>query len=58
MLHLDGRTDLGSSVVCERVKCAVLDFYDSHNVVPFNSDLVGSTVFDDDFAVFVLGNAD
>jgi len=57
-IALDGRTDLSGSVVCEGVELIVLHFYNAHNVVSLDGDLIRIAVWDDDFAVVVFVDAD
>ncbi len=54
----DRGTDVGRCLVCEGVHLVFLDFDDPHDVVPFDGDLIWSTVLDHNFAVLVLVDAD
>ncbi len=55
---LDNGANSGSGFICERVELVFLHFDDSHDVVPFDGDLVRGTVFNDDLAVLVVVDGD
>ncbi len=55
---LDNGANSGGGFVCERIELVFLHFNDSHDVVPFDGDLIGSTVLNDDLAVLVAVDGD
>jgi hypothetical protein len=54
----DNGADSGCGLVRERIELVFLNFNNSHDVVPFYGDLIGSAVFNDDLAVLVAVNGD
>ncbi len=55
---LDGGADIGRGLIREWIHFIFLDLDDAHDVIALDSDFVGSTILDDDFAVLVAVNAD
>ncbi len=55
-IALDDGANSGSSLIRERIEFVLLHFNDAHNVVPFNGDVIGSTVLNDDLVVLVAVN--
>ncbi len=55
---LDNGANSRCGFVRKRIELVFLHFNDSHDVVPFDGDLVGSAVLDDDFAVLVAVDGD
>ncbi len=51
-------TNSGGGFVRKRIEFILLHFNDSHDVVPFNGDVVGSAILDDDLAGLVAVNGD
>jgi hypothetical protein len=57
-IALDGGADVGHGLVREGVHFVLLHFDDAHDIIPFDDDFVGSTVFNDNFAVLIFVDAD
>ncbi len=57
-IAFDDGADSGCGLIGKRINFVFLILDDAHNVVPLNSDVIGSAVFDDDFAVLVVVNGD
>jgi hypothetical protein len=55
---LDNGADPVSGFVRERVEFIFFHFNDTQDVIPFNGDLIRSTVFNDDLAVLVTVDSD
>ncbi len=57
-IAFDRGANVGRGFVHEGVHLVLLDLDGGHDVVPLDGDFIGSTVFDDDFAVLITVNAD
>ncbi len=55
---LDNGANSSGSFVRERIELVFLYFNDTHDVVPFDGDLIGSAVLNDNFAVLVAVDGD
>ena len=55
---LDNGANSGGSFIRERIELVFLHFNDSHDVIPFDGDLIGSAIFNDDFAVLIAVDGD
>ncbi len=57
-IAFDCGADVGRGVIHEGLHFILLHLDDAHDVVPLNGDVIGSTVFNDNFAILVAVNAD